>query len=141
MSQNPKTGDIISACIEEFAEYGYEKANTNRICERAGVSKGLIFHYFGSKRKLYLEATEKCVNDLTARFDGFSADGMDYSQSLLAYIRLKADFFSENPLHYKIIAGALHLTACFHSIWGMQNMWILINGRVSGNLIKTNKLF
>jgi len=48
-----KRDRIINAAIEEFAIYPYDKASTNNIVKKAGISKGLIFHYFDSKQALY----------------------------------------------------------------------------------------
>lgn len=45
---------IINAALGEFGANGYRQASTDRIVERAGISKGALFHYFGSKAKLYL---------------------------------------------------------------------------------------
>jgi TetR/AcrR family transcriptional regulator len=45
---------IIKVAIEEFVKNGYEKASTDVITRRAGISKGLLFHYFKSKKNLYL---------------------------------------------------------------------------------------
>lgn len=45
---------ILNAAMKEFATLGYEKASTNTIVKDAGISKGLLFHYFGSKKKLYI---------------------------------------------------------------------------------------
>jgi len=42
--------NIFQASLEEFAAVGYERANTNHICEIAEVSKGLLFHYYNSKK-------------------------------------------------------------------------------------------
>jgi AcrR family transcriptional regulator len=44
---------IITAGIKEFAENGYALASTNRICQNAGISKGLLFHYFETKKQFY----------------------------------------------------------------------------------------
>ena len=44
---------IITAGIREFAENGYALASTNRICQNAGISKGLLFHYFETKQQFY----------------------------------------------------------------------------------------
>ncbi len=53
-SIDPEKRDrIINAAIEEFANAPYEKASTNNIVNKAGISKGLLFHYFGSKKELY----------------------------------------------------------------------------------------
>jgi TetR/AcrR family transcriptional regulator len=48
-----KKDRIINAAIEEFASYPYDKASTNNIVKNAGISKGLLFHYFNSKKDLY----------------------------------------------------------------------------------------
>lgn len=53
-SIDPEKRDrIINAAIEEFSSFPYEKASTNNIVKNAGISKGLLFHYFGSKEMLY----------------------------------------------------------------------------------------
>ncbi|STY42091.1 HTH-type transcriptional repressor AcnR [Listeria booriae] len=57
-----KRAKILDVAVEEFASHGYKAASTNRICEVAGVSKGLIFHYFGSKEKLYTAAVTYSVD-------------------------------------------------------------------------------
>jgi len=48
-----KRDRIINAAIDEFSKYPYDKASTNTIVKNAGISKGLLFHYFGSKETLY----------------------------------------------------------------------------------------
>ncbi len=64
--------NIINSAMKEFSQNTFQKASTNVIVEDAGISKGLLFHYFGSKDKLYkyLEyfsikiITEKIVDEL-----------------------------------------------------------------------------
>lgn len=67
-----KSDRIINSALKEFSVNTFEKASTNTIVEDAGVSKGILFHYFGSKAKLfkYLEyfsikvTTDAVVNGL-----------------------------------------------------------------------------
>lgn len=44
---------IINSALEDFSRNSYEKASTNNIVKNAGISKGLLFHYFKSKQGLY----------------------------------------------------------------------------------------
>lgn len=44
---------MINAALKIFALNGYKKASTDEMIAQAGISKGLLFHYFGSKLKLY----------------------------------------------------------------------------------------
>ncbi|MBQ7581356.1 MAG: TetR/AcrR family transcriptional regulator [Lachnospiraceae bacterium] len=48
-----KQDAIINAALKVFAENGYRKASTDVIVQTAGISKGLLFHYFISKQGLY----------------------------------------------------------------------------------------
>ena len=53
--RNPedKKSRIIESAIKLFAENGYNGTSTARIAEGAGVSQGIIFHYFNSKEGLF----------------------------------------------------------------------------------------
>ena len=44
---------IINAALDEIASKGFKKASTNAIVEKAGISKGTLFYYFGSKEELF----------------------------------------------------------------------------------------
>ncbi|MDR1563374.1 MAG: TetR/AcrR family transcriptional regulator [Oscillospiraceae bacterium] len=44
---------ILTAAYDEFLEKGYGEASTNALTKKAGISKGLLFRYFGSKEGLY----------------------------------------------------------------------------------------
>jgi TetR/AcrR family transcriptional regulator len=59
-----KRDRIINAAIEEFASVPYEKASTNNIVKNAGISKGLLFHYFSSKQELFEALTRFVIHTL-----------------------------------------------------------------------------
>ena len=48
-----KQDRMINAALKIFALNGYKHASTDDIVVEAGISKGLLFHYFGSKLGLY----------------------------------------------------------------------------------------
>lgn len=51
---NPdKKGRLINAAMKEFGENRFQKASTNVIVKEAGISKGLLYHYFSSKKDLF----------------------------------------------------------------------------------------
>ncbi len=45
---------IINSALMEFAAKGYDLASTNEMVKVAGISKGALFHYFASKKDLFL---------------------------------------------------------------------------------------
>jgi AcrR family transcriptional regulator len=44
---------LLKAATEEFSEYGLAGARIDRIAERAGVNKRLLYVYFGDKDRLF----------------------------------------------------------------------------------------
>ena len=53
--------DILRAAREAFAARGYERSGLREIAATAGIDAALIVRYFGSKRKLFIEAVEPGV--------------------------------------------------------------------------------
>ncbi|MEU1995529.1 helix-turn-helix domain-containing protein [Nocardia gamkensis] len=47
---------LIDAAVEMFSVHSYEEVAVADIAKTAGVAHGLLFHYFGNKRGIYLEA-------------------------------------------------------------------------------------
>ena len=43
---------IIQAALDLFVERGYYGTKTSQISRRAGISEGLLFHYFPTKEIL-----------------------------------------------------------------------------------------
>lgn len=48
-----KQDRMINAALKAFAVNGYKRASTDDIVKDAGISKGLLFHYFDTKLGLY----------------------------------------------------------------------------------------
>lgn len=63
---------ILTAGIHEFAQKGFDRASTNRIAKSAGVSKGLVFHYYESKEKLFEAGVDYALK--------FSMKELDFTQ-------------------------------------------------------------
>lgn len=44
---------IVAAAATEFAAGGIEGTSTARICRRAGIGSGTLFHYFATKQEIF----------------------------------------------------------------------------------------
>jgi len=51
--ESEKKERIINAALDEIAQKGFKKASTNTIIKQAGISKGMLFYYFGNKEELF----------------------------------------------------------------------------------------
>ena len=52
---------MINAGFRVFSRNEYQKSPMSEIADAAGVSKALLFHYFGNKKGLYLFLWETCA--------------------------------------------------------------------------------
>ena len=60
-----KQDRMINAALKVFAQNGYRHASTDDIVREASISKGLLFHYFGSKLGTYTFMYEYSVRYMT----------------------------------------------------------------------------
>lgn len=99
---------IINIALEEFAQNGYQSASTNVICKKAKVSKGLLYHYYGSKENLYLSVLryfiDKFKENITIYIEDSNKKGIDYISD---YFNAKFKFFGENPHYSKLVLNLL----------------------------------
>lgn len=55
LERDERRSQILAAAAKLFSERHYSSVSTKDIADEAGVTRGLLHHYFGSKRDLYLE--------------------------------------------------------------------------------------
>lgn len=75
---------ILDAAVEEFAARGYAGARMAAVATRAGVTKGLLYHYFpGGKTDLFRAAIASCAAPVLAEANGLAAGFTGSARGLL----------------------------------------------------------
>lgn len=98
---------ILEACILEFADKGYEKASTNAIVKDAKISKGILFHYFGNKKSLFLYVVEYCLQLLITEYKKYPLQKFgDIFDRILELGVIKLKITHANPKISKLILQA-----------------------------------
>jgi AcrR family transcriptional regulator len=90
--------EIVHAAVEEFLDKGYEKASMEGIALRSGLSKGGLYHHFGSKDEILIYVVKKINEPLYKLFNRVSAEGSAIS-ALEMYIEEYMQFWINNPKH------------------------------------------
>ncbi|WP_042383537.1 TetR/AcrR family transcriptional regulator [Streptacidiphilus melanogenes] len=88
---------LLRAATEEFAEHGFAGARIDRIAERAGANKRLLYVYFGDKQALF----DAVVADQAQAV--FRAAPMD-DGDLVAFAAARFDYVLANPQAGRIAA-------------------------------------
>ena len=93
-----KQDHIINSALAVFGRMGYKKASVADIADMAGIAKGMVTYYFGSKKNLYLylcELTQKTIMDkMNTHFD---KNETDFFKKLEMGIEIKAAIIKERP--------------------------------------------
>ena len=63
-----KRNVILGSGIKEFSQKTYSEVNTDTITKNSNISKGLLFHYFGTKSNFYLYCLERALQTLVVDF-------------------------------------------------------------------------
>jgi len=99
---------LIDAAIERFAADGIG-ASFDAVAADAGVTKGALYHHFGSKDGLVQEVYKEAVRRHAARVIDASAQGTG-RERVLALIDSSARLYTSRTPFYRLLV-ALHLTA------------------------------
>lgn len=61
LDHDERRGQILACARRLFSQRNYASVSTTEIAREAGVARGLLHHYFGSKRELYLEVVRSMM--------------------------------------------------------------------------------
>lgn len=93
---------ILQAAVQEFGTNGYAASTLNAICNNHGISKGLLYHNFSGKDELYMACVSQCFADVTEYLKG-----EDIQDDLEKYMRIRLQYFSQNPRYARIFFEAM----------------------------------
>lgn len=116
---------LIDAAIVSISEIGYNDVTVDTISETAGISRGLIGHYFKGKDQLLLEAVKTVAAEIGASTrKAVSAAGEDAVARLYATARAsfgKPAFTEAHACVWAALAGnagwSPELTQLYHELW------------------------
>lgn len=121
LAQRPLTTDrakerreqLLGIALELFLTNDYDDVSADDIAAVAGVSHGLVFQYFGSKKGLYLATLEPLLAGFRGRTRGAPED-MAPADRLRYAIGAYFDAASDHPAAYRsVMAGG----AGFHEVF------------------------
>ena len=81
---------MLRAAVDEFAEHGLSGARIDRIAERAGANKRLLYVYFGNKEDLFDAVVSRHVNELNEAIPFDAGDLSGHAGRVF-------DYMLENP--------------------------------------------
>jgi AcrR family transcriptional regulator len=88
---------ILDAATEEFARYGLGGARVDRIAERAGANKRMLYYYFKDKDNLFLAALEGSYAHIRAAERELELEHLPPRAALERLVQFTWRYFLEHP--------------------------------------------
>ncbi len=93
-----KQDRILNAALKAFGKHGYRQAVTDDIASSAGISKGLLFHYFHNKRELLQYVYEYSIRFIREKMaERNMAAETDFFRLMHATHIVKVEIMNEYP--------------------------------------------
>jgi AcrR family transcriptional regulator len=96
--------DILVAAREEFVEYGLEGARVDRIAERAGANKRMLYHYIGNKEALYSRVLLDAYCDIRAGEAHLHLGELPPALAMEKLVGFTFDHFRRNPWFIRLLS-------------------------------------
>jgi AcrR family transcriptional regulator len=97
---------IMDVALEHFASEGYHNSTISHIARHAGISKGLMYNYFGSKEELLMEIISRSMGEISQYFDP-DRDGYLSEEEFELFVRKYFLIIRENlsfwRLYYQLL--------------------------------------
>jgi AcrR family transcriptional regulator len=105
LSPEARRAQLIKLGVEMLATRTLDELSVEDIAQEAGISRGLLFHYFSSKQEFHLEVARAAARELLRRTEPDPA--LAPVEALRASLAAFVDYVEENPDNYtSLVRGA-----------------------------------
>jgi AcrR family transcriptional regulator len=94
---------IIESGLKEFSFKSYQDANTDIITKQIGISKGSLYHYFGSKKGFYIYLLEYSISTVSYNAEENNFVQFDFYQVLFNSLNAKIKLYKDHPLEIRFL--------------------------------------
>lgn len=95
--------DILQAALEEFSTMGHSGARVDRIAARAGISKPMIYDYFGDKDAIYAAALREAYAQIRRGESQLTLDPEAPEEAVRELVRFTMEHFRRKPWFIRML--------------------------------------
>jgi len=88
---------ILNAATAEFARFGLGGARVDRIAERAGANKRMLYYYYGNKEALFLAVMEASYERIRTAERSLKLGETDPEEGIRRLVEFTWTYYLKNP--------------------------------------------
>jgi AcrR family transcriptional regulator len=105
LSPEARRAQLIELGVEMLATRTLDELSVEEIASQAGISRGLLFHYFASKQEFHLAVARAAAQEMLDRTEPDRS--LPLLEALQGALSAFVDYVEENPDSYKsLVRGA-----------------------------------
>lgn len=117
LTPEARRAQLIELGVEMLATRTLDELSVEEIAQQAGISRGLLFHYFSSKQEFHTEVVRAAAAELLRRTEPDMS--LPPVEALRGALGAFVDYVVENPDNYKsLVRGAASGDAEVRAIYG-----------------------
>lgn len=107
LASHERRAQLLAIGVAMLANRRLEDLAIDDIADQAGISRGLLFHYFDSMHEYQIAVTEAVMDDLVERLAQPTAEDGSPAERLRGSLSVYIDYIAERPEMYRsVICGA-----------------------------------
>src|SRR5579875_1774475 len=116
LAPQARRAQLIELGVEMLATRRLDELSVELIAQTAGISRGLLFHYFSSKQEFHMEVARAAAAEMLRRTEPDAA--LAPLDALRAALDAFVEYVEENPDNYKsLVRGAASGDAAMRAIF------------------------
>ena len=110
------------AALTVFARLGFQRATVRDVAREAGVSQGLLYHYFRTKDELLVAVFRRGTDDVAAALGGVPAAGTP-QERFEAFVRRSFQLLDEHRDYWRLNHLVRHDAAAVAALGETLHAW------------------
>jgi TetR/AcrR family transcriptional regulator len=95
---------LLAAAAMEFASHGFKGARMEHIAGNAGITRAMIYYYFGGREALYLATLEEVYRWIRECEMAVQVDSLDATEAMRRLVEFRIDFYARNPTFVALVS-------------------------------------
>jgi TetR/AcrR family transcriptional regulator len=104
---------LLDAAMVEFASHGLKGARLENVARAAGITRAMIYYYFGGREGLYLATLEEAYRGINEAEMALDVERLDPERAMRKLVDFRIDFYAQNPNFVALVAVENQLEGAF----------------------------
>jgi AcrR family transcriptional regulator len=95
---------LLAVAADEFAQRGFSGARLEVIAQELGITRAMIYYYFGGREGLYVAVLEDAYRSIWLAEQALNAHGLEPEAALRRLVEFRVDYYIANPTFVALVS-------------------------------------